>query len=146
MGRRLIIHGPAAGRYALRWAPYYLAKFVAVKTVQRYGVFRIYRRAAEAAKRFPPAQQRPFCDALKLAMRAPSRGYEALMRFDAMLWQWIMRTERDEAAADPEMRLLASSAKVLLLSRGSTAPAQLAAGDDAARQPDSQPKPLDKRR
>ena len=132
---------PAAGRVgrtALWWAPYYLAKFVIIKTVKRYGTFRLYRRAAEASRKIAPGQQgEAFLVALKSAVRAPAAGYAKLMKFDKLLWQWICRMEnaQDDAAdgaRSHEMKLVAASTKLLLLARGSTPPAAISAGDTTA--------------
>lgn len=135
--RQLVLRGPAAGRYAIRWAPYYLAKYTLMRTVKHYGVPRLYRRAVEATRRtVSDGQREPFLHALKGAIRAPSAGYAKLIEFDKLLWQWILRMERDAAdghgrATSPEMRLLAASTKLLLLSRGSKAPVAISSGSDS---------------
>ena len=145
LSRKLVLHAPAARRAAVRWIPYYLAKFAIVRGVKQYGAVRLYRRAVELQRRGPavaaPKQQQAFLGALKFAIRAPASAHGVLLEYDQMLWQWLQQMERsgaERAAAGratshtqcavnwqaarkerTDEALVTSSARLLLIASGS---------------------------
>ena len=143
LSRKLVLHAPAARRAAVRWVPYYVAKFAIVRSVRQLGAFRLYRRAVEVQRRGPVApthQKEAFLNALKFAIRSPASAHALLLKYDQMLWQWLQQMERSgakRAAADRatshaecavnwqasrkervDDALLTSSARLLLLASG----------------------------
>jgi hypothetical protein len=146
----LLRHGHSAGHILVRWLPYYVAKFALMRSVRYYGAARLYRRACEATGKSRHAQD--FREALKAVIRAPAKGYAALLHYDQQLWQWLQRMDaagmsgraRAPSSTQQENRatamqcaaqfnetrarrldqaLAASSIRLLLLSSGSQKPA-----------------------
>ena len=156
MGLNLILHGLVQAfvrrlsqehvrQLAVRWLPYYVAKYAIIRSTRQYGAFRLYRRAVEgsASSAASDAQRRAFLNAIKAAMRAPSRCHALATDFQQQLWQWLRHAEhsagtsakRDDVshtqcAVDWQQTrrdrllkgLLTASAKLLLLSSGSRPP------------------------
>ena len=123
------------GRYAIKWAPYYFSKFVILRAAKKYGTFRLYRRAVEMSRRVAPNEQRAreLSGAIKACIRAPLQAHAILMKYDAMLWRWIQKMEgTQKTKREPELRLIAASTKLLLLSQGSRPPSSGDSSDSSS--------------
>ena len=92
---------------------------------RKNGTIRLYRRAVEMSRRVAPNEQRAreLSGAIKACIRAPLQAHAILMKYDAMLWRWIQKMEgTQKTKREPELRLIAASTKLLLLSQGSRPP------------------------
>lgn len=50
---RLARGAPQIGRHAVKWLPYYVAKFALARGIRRYGVFRLYTRSLRTRSHHP---------------------------------------------------------------------------------------------
>lgn len=165
LSRKLALHAPAARRAAVRWVPYYVAKFAIVRSVRQYGAFRLYRRAVEMQRLglgfVTSKQQREALNALKFAIRTPASAHALLLKYDRLLWQWLQQMERsgaERAAADRarnhaqcavnwqasrkervDEALVTSSVRLLLLASGTVSPSP-PESSEAQREPQSVPR------